>query len=111
MKKIILKKKMKLLTNEQQESYENLKICYICNKNFEDKYATDKKYRKVRDHSHHKVKYRGPAHTICNLKYSIPKETPIVLHNGSNCDYHFIIKKLSEEFEREFTCLGENIQK
>ena len=24
------KKKMKLLTNEQQETYENTKICYIC---------------------------------------------------------------------------------
>ena len=24
------KKKMKLLTKEQQESYENSKICYIC---------------------------------------------------------------------------------
>ena len=26
------KKKMNLLTKEQQESYENEKICYICNK-------------------------------------------------------------------------------
>ena len=26
------KKKMKLLTKEQQESYENAKICYICTK-------------------------------------------------------------------------------
>ena len=27
------KKKLKLLTKEQQESYENAKICYICKKN------------------------------------------------------------------------------
>ena len=27
------KKKMKLLTKEQQESYENIKICHICKKN------------------------------------------------------------------------------
>ena len=27
------KKKMKLLTKEQQESYENVKICYICKNN------------------------------------------------------------------------------
>ena len=26
------KRKMKLLTQEQQESYENAKICYICKK-------------------------------------------------------------------------------
>ena len=27
------KKKIKLLTKERQESYENAKICYICQKN------------------------------------------------------------------------------
>ena len=30
----------------------------------------------------------------------------IVFHNGSNCDYYFIIKKLAEEFKKQFTCLG-----
>ena len=29
------KKKMKLLTKVQQESYENAKICYICKEKFE----------------------------------------------------------------------------
>ena len=42
-------KKMKLLTKEQQESYENAKICYICKEKFENKCEKDKKYRKVRD--------------------------------------------------------------
>ena len=40
---------MKLLTKEQQKSYENGKICYICNEKFENIYLKDKKYRKVRD--------------------------------------------------------------
>ena len=40
-------KKTKLLTKEQQESYENAKICYICKEKFENKYLKDKKYRKV----------------------------------------------------------------
>ena len=44
------KKKMKLLTNEQQKSYENAKSCYISKKEFEGKRAKDKKYHKVRDH-------------------------------------------------------------
>ena len=29
-------KKMKLLTKEQQKSYENAKICYTCKKKFEN---------------------------------------------------------------------------
>ena len=46
------KKKVQLLTNEQQQSYEKAKICYICKEKFENKYLKDKKYRKVRDHCH-----------------------------------------------------------
>ena len=55
---------MKLLTKEQQESYENEKICYICKEKIENKYVKDKKYRKVRDHSHYTGEYRGAAHNI-----------------------------------------------
>ena len=32
------KKKMKLLIKEQQESYGNAKICYICKEKFENEY-------------------------------------------------------------------------
>ena len=35
----------------------------------------------------------------------------IVFHNGSNCDYHFIIQELVEKFNKQFTCLGENTEK
>ena len=55
-------------TKEQYESYENAKICYICKEKFEDKYAKDKKYHKVRDNCHYIGEYRGSAHSICNLK-------------------------------------------
>ena len=48
---------------------------------------------------------------ICNLKYSIPKEIPVVYDDASNYDYHFIIKELDKEFEREFNFLKENTEK
>ena len=35
------KKKMKLLTKQEQKSYENAKICYVCKKKFENKYLED----------------------------------------------------------------------
>ena len=38
------KKKIKLLTEEYQESYENEKVCYICKEKFENKYVKVKKY-------------------------------------------------------------------
>ena len=56
-------------------------------------------------------KYGGVAHDICNSKYKIPKDIPVVFHNVSTYDYHFIMKELAEEFEGEFECLGENTEK
>ena len=65
----------------------------------------DKKYRKVRDHWHYTGEYSGAAHSICNLKYSVIKNVPIISHNGSSYDYHFIIKELAKESKKQFTCL------
>ena len=65
---------MNLLTNEQQEWYKNGKICYICKEMFEDKDAKDRKYCKI----HYTGEYRSAAHSICNLKYNIPKEIIIM---------------------------------
>ena len=70
-----------------------------------------KKHHKVRDHCHYIGKYRGAAHDIYNLRHKILKEIPIVFHNGSTYDYHFIIKELVKEFESNFECLGENTEK
>ena len=53
-----------------------------------------KLYRK--DHCHYTGKFRGAAHSICNLRYKTPKEIPVVFHNGSTYDYHFIINKLAK---------------
>ena len=41
----------------------------------------------------------------------MPNEIPVVFHNGSNYGYHFIIKGLANEFERQFECLDENKEK
>ena len=41
----------------------------------------------------------------------VPKNIPVVFHNGLNNDYHFIIKELAEEFKKQFSCLGENTEK
>ena len=71
----------------------------------------NKKYHKLRDHCHYAGEYRGAVQSICNLKYSVLKKIPIVFHNGSNHDYHFIIKDLAEELQKQFTCLGENTEK
>ena len=45
------------------------------------------------------------------VKREIPIEIPIVFHNGSAYDYHFIIKELAKEFESQFEYLGGNTEK
>ena len=102
------KKKMIPLTTKEEIYHNKLKICYICKKEFNN---NDKKNYKIRDHCHYTGKYRGAVHNICNLRYKVPKEIPLVFHNGSTYDYHFIIKDLAKEFEGNFECLGENTEK
>ena len=48
---------------------------------------------------------------MCNLRYKTLKEIPIVFHNGSTYDYHFIIKQLAKAFGGQFECLRENTEK
>ena len=39
-------------------------------------------------------KFRGTAHSKCNLNYKVPKDIPIIIHNASY-DTHFIINQLA----------------
>ena len=36
---------------------------------------------------------------------------PVVFHNGSNYDYHFIMRELANDFKGKFECLAENVKK
>ena len=72
---------MKLLTKVRQELYQNAKIYFICKKNL--------KIKKLKIKSIMKLgiivimqKYRGAAHSICNLKCNIPKTILVTFHNG-----------------------------
>ena len=73
----------------------------------------DKNYinkRKVKDHCHYTGKFRGAAHSKCNLNYKVPKEIPIIIHNASY-DTHFILEQLAKEFKGELNCIVDNMEK
>ena len=101
---------MTRLTSDEVTLYESQKykekLCYDKNKKIE--YAL---YQKFRDHCHYTGKFRAAAHSICNLRYKIPKKIPMVFYDDSTYDYHFIIKQLAEDFKGQFECLGENTEK
>ena len=62
-----------IMTNEDEEIYNNSQICWIC----KEKLNT----YKVKDHCHVTGKFRGAAHDKCNLKIRIPRKLPIIFHN------------------------------
>ena len=71
------KKKMLPLTKEELKSHQDAKVCYICRERILQKLSKSISYWKVIDHCHYIGKYRGAAHSICNLKFSVPSEIPI----------------------------------
>ena len=100
------------LTDEENRKHERSNHCHICNEKFiHDK--ENEKYRencKVRDHCHYTGKYRSATHSKCNLQYKVPKEIPVVFHNGSKYDYHFIINELAKGIDG-IACLGDDTEK
>ena len=95
------KKEMIPLTDEENKSYKKAKSMLYIQKRILVLMMI--KYHKVRDHCHYTGKYRRTAHNVCNLRYKTPKEIPIVFHNGSTYDYHFIIKELEKNFQANLT--------
>ena len=81
---------MDKLTKEQNVEFVTAKECHICFKKFSSK------DRKVRDHCHYTGKYRGAAHSSCNLRYRIPDYIPVVFHKLAGYDVHLFIKELAK---------------
>ena len=81
-------KPMEPLTKAQLKEYNRATKCHICFKPFREG------NRKVRDHCHYSGKYRGAAHSLCNLQYKIPSYIPVVFHNLAGYDAHMFIKEL-----------------
>ena len=81
-------KKDIIMTKDNEEDYKNNNICRFCEKET----SSDK----VRDHCHLAGKYRGPAHSKCNInvKQKDSNFIPFIFHNFSNYDCHMFFMKL-----------------
>ena len=64
----------------------------------------------VRDHLHYTGKLRCATHNMYIHRYKTSREIPLVFHDGSELTLHFIIKKLTEEFNVQIECLVEKTE-
>ena len=80
-----------IMTQENEEDFKNNNNCGFCEKEI----ITDK----VRDHCHLTGKYRGPAHSKCNINVTQKQSNfiPFLFHNFSNYDCHMFFKKLVDK--------------
>ena len=108
------KKKMLPLTEKELKLHQYATQCYICRKKLmkkKKKIAKDKHHWKVRDDCHFRGKCIDKPHSICNLRFHVLHKILVVLHNGSNYDYHFTMKDLVNEFKAIFEFLGRSTKK
>ena len=79
--------------------YDNSTLCYICyEENGEERGS---------DHCHLSGKIRGADYDVCNLKYKVPKFSPVVFHNLSGYD-SYLFNKTSGNSEGDISCIPNN---
>ena len=86
------------LTKEELKSNEDAKLRYICGKRIFKRLSKSITYWQVRGHRRYTGKYGDVAYNIGNVNFDEPNEISVAFHNSSNYDYHFIFKKLANEF-------------
>ena len=101
-------KKM-VMTKEDKIDYEKATHCHICESGI-PREGDDPRFKKVRDHFHLTGKFRGAAHSMCNLKFRLPKFYPVIFHNLSGYDSHLFIKNLGKS-EGKIDCIPNNEEK
>ena len=80
-----------VMTEENEEDYRNNNICRFFEKNFESD--------QVRYHCHLTGKYRGQAHSICNINVNQDQINfiPFIFHNFSKYDCNMFFKKIVDK--------------
>ena len=98
-------KKM-IFTEKDKKKYDKAVTCWLCT----DFFGMEKNKRKVRDHDHCTGKYRGAAHSICNLKFLKANFTPVFFHHLANYDAHLFINNFGKK-DGYISCIPHNEEK
>ena len=104
-KAILADPKAMMMTRGDWRALRTAETCHVCDKPPEGD--------SVRDHCHITGKYRGAAHTACNLKLRLSPKTntiPVVFHNLHGYDSHLLMQAISK-VEGKVYCIPNNTEK
>ena len=92
-----------VMSDEDVHDFQNATHCSICG----DELGVEV----VRDHCHVTGKYRGAAHSNCNLNYKLMERIPVFFHNLRGYDAHHIMSAIGKFKHKKLTCIPQNHEK
>jgi hypothetical protein len=117
-------KAMLLLTSDEERAHADAKTCWMCLEAFnvaperQDRFRLSTKvreyadnWRKVHDHCHFTGKYRGAAHSWCNLQTKSKFKLPVIIHNFRGYDSHLIMRCGNFEDVKRISCIANTLEK
>ena len=96
-----------IMSTADWQAFNQAHTCWICGLPFDPRIMEDK----VRDHDHLSGKFRGGAHSICNLKLHKSFKIPIFLHNFRGYDGHLIALATEHFPQIQLNIIGQGYEK
>lgn len=91
-------------TIEDEIFFDIANKCHICGVYYNENDVP------VRDHCHLSGRYRDSAHSNCNLNYKESRSIPVIFHNLSHYDSHFLMIELASSFTGNISIIPINNQ-
>ena len=79
-----------LIMSEEEEQFQSIDICWICEK------LIDHDDETVRDQCHVTGKFRGAAHWDCNINLRLSKKVPVIFQNLRGYGSHLVFNELKD---------------
>ena len=103
--KVLAKPQEMRMTRADWDSHRTASRCHVCDGLL--------KGDSVKDHCHITGRYRGAAHSACNLKLRLSQKTtiiPVVFHNLRGYDSHLLMQAISK-VDGRVSCIPNNTEK